>query len=151
LGRGLSDLQKKILVLALGNVSEERRKDNYPSRPDLYAREVMVSVYGLDAEFYSLSEDDDDLRTDKPVRERRGWVFERERFDIFGQSFYGNEDRVNIQSYNSALVSTIRAFARLESRELVKRQKRTVHAGAGIYLTPAGYQLAKSLKSESNG
>jgi hypothetical protein len=34
----------------------------------------------------------------------------------------------------------VRAFARLEKRRLVKRRTRTVHAGAGIVLTPAGYQ-----------
>jgi hypothetical protein len=108
----------------------------------------MVSVYGLDATFYSLSEDDADLRIDKPVRERRGWVFERERVDPMTLADVGV---VNPDAYNSALSSTIRAFDRLENRKLVIRQKRTVHAGAGIYLTPAGYQLAKSILSESNG
>lgn len=151
MGRGLSNLQRRILTLALQNVREERRADNYPYRPDLYAREVMVSVYGHDATFYSWREDPRLLRIDKPVRERRGWVFERERYDTDGQPEIGNEDRVKHRPYNSSLAAIIRAFDRLEKRKLVKRQKRTVHAGAGIYLTPAGYQLATSIKSESNG
>jgi len=147
----LSDLQRKILVLALGNVREERRDNNYPYRPDLYAREVMVNVYGHGATFYSWREDPSLLRIDKPVRERQGWVFERERYDTDGQPMYGNETRVKHRPYNSSLAAIIRAFDRLEKRKLVSRQKRTTQASAGIYLTPAGYQLAKSLQSESNG
>jgi hypothetical protein len=149
MGRGLSDLQKEILTLAFDKVRDERREDNYPHRPDLYAREVLVTVYGLDANFYSLSEDDQYCRIDKPVRERRGWVFERERYDAYCVPVPGNEGRLKLDDYNKALAATIRAFARLEKRGLVKRQRRSGDYSAGITLTPAGYQTAKSLISQT--
>lgn len=146
MGRGLSKLQEKILALAFQNIKEERREDNCPYRPDLYAREVLATVYGLEAKFYSLREDDQHLRIDKPVRERRGWVFQRDRVGST-HPVYGNEGWVNISAYDSALASTIRAFARLEQRGLVKRQRRDGDSSAGIFLTPTGYQTAKLLLS----
>jgi hypothetical protein len=143
LGRGCSALQKQILVLALFNAGEPRREDNYPHRPDLYTREVMVTLYKIEANFISEAEAWDpspyeSLRTDLPVRDRRGWVFERKR----GGCGPRDEGRVEVDPYNRAIVATVRAFARLEKRGFVKRRRRNVHAAAGIVLTPAGYQAA---------
>jgi len=149
MGRGLSKLQEKILALAFQKVKGERREDNCPNRSDLYAREVLNTVYGLEANYYSLDEDDQYLRIDKPVGERRGWVFERERYDSYGVPVAGNERRLKLDDYNKALAATIRAFAKLEHRGLVKRQRRSGDSSAGISLTPAGYQTAKSLLSQT--
>lgn len=145
MGRGCSDLQKRILVLALFNGGGEvRREHNYPHRPDLYVREVMTSIYKLKADFVPDAEWDSDgtLRRDRPIRDRRGWVFERERFDEFQQAFWNNDFRVQIKAYNAAIAATVRAFARLEQRGLVRRWRRDAHAASGIVLTPAGYQTA---------
>ncbi len=145
MGRGCSDLQKRILVLALFNAGGDvRRENNYPHRPDLYVREVMTSVYKLKADFVPDAEFESGemWRRDRPIRDRRGWCFERERFDEFRHAFWNNHLRVQIKAYNAAIAATVRAFARLEQRRLVKRWRRNVHATAGIVLTPAGYQAA---------
>jgi hypothetical protein len=141
-GRGCSDLQKRILVLALFNAGEPRREDNYPYRPDLYTREVMVTLYKIEANFVSAYEvwnpdPSVTMRTDYPVRDRRGWVFERKRGHRFA-----DQSRIAVEPYNAAIAATVRAFARLEKRGLVKRWRRDAHAAAGIVLTPAGYQVA---------
>lgn len=149
MGRGLSKLQERILALAFQNAKQERREDTCLNRPDLYAREVLNSIYGLEAKFYSLSENDQYLRIDKPLRERRGWVFERERFNAYDVPVAGNDGRLKLDDYNKALAATIRAFARLEQRGLVKRQRRGGDSSAGISLTAAGYQMAKALLSTS--
>jgi hypothetical protein len=95
----------------------------------------MVSIYKLKADFVP------DGR-DRPVRDRRGWVFERERFDEFQQPMWNNKFRVQIKAYNAAIAATARAFTRLEKRGLVKRWRRTGHGAAGIVLTPVGYREA---------
>lgn len=144
MGHGCSDLQSKILVLALFNAGEERRDDNYPYRPDLYTREVMVGIYKLKADFVADWEWDSDgiLRKDLPLRDRRGWVFERERFDELAHPLWNNHLRVQIKAYNAAIAAVTRAFARLEKRGFVKRLRRDGHGAAGIVLTPAGYEKA---------
>jgi hypothetical protein len=144
MGRGCSDLQKRILVLALSNAGgEQRQEDNYPCRPDLLAREVMVSVYNIEANFISEAEawntdPHATMRTDRPVRERCGWVFERKRGTA------GDDGRIDVDLYNRAIAAISRAFTRLEKRGLVKRVRRNGHRAAGIILTPTGYQLALS-------
>lgn len=82
------------------------------------------------------------MRTDRPVRDRRGWVFERERFENGTHAQVGNESGVKIKAYNAAITAISRAFARLEKRGMVKRRRRSMNAGPGIVLTPAGYQEA---------
>jgi hypothetical protein len=142
MGRGLSQLQKQILVQALFNAGGEvRRNDNFPHRADLHTREVMTTIYNIEASFISEAEawDPDPyatIRTERPVRDRRGWVFERKRRKA------GDEGRIKVEPYNAAIAAISRAFGRLEKRGLVKRRTRTVHAGAGIVLTPDGYQEA---------
>lgn len=142
MGRGLSELQKRILVLALFNAGGDvRREDNYPYRPDLYVREVMAALYKLDTNFISEAEAWDpsryaSMRTDLPVRDRRGWIFERKRGTA------GDDGRIEVESYNSAVAAVVRAFARLEKRRLVIRRRRGTQAAAGIVLTPVGYQSA---------
>ena len=49
---------------------------------------------------------------------------------------------MKIKAYNAAIAAISRAFARLEKRGLVKLRRRSVNAGPGIVLTPAGYQEA---------
>jgi hypothetical protein len=113
----------------------------------------MEKFFVLEATFSPWSEIDNiSRRTDLPVRERSGWVFERQRFHYYYGEPPGNAGRIDQATYNAALASIIRAFDRLEKRKLVKRQRRTVYGGAGIYLTPAGFELAKSLlAADSNG
>ncbi|HKU74438.1 MAG TPA: hypothetical protein VJR02_11000 [Pyrinomonadaceae bacterium] len=133
MGRGLSELQKKILVLALFNAGGDVRC-TYP--PHLYTREVMCVLYQIEANFVSeaeLSSPHATMRIERPVRHRRGWVFDRERWRHPG---------VKVEVYNSAIAAISRAFGRLESRGLVKRVRRDGHGAAGIILTPAGYQEA---------
>lgn len=136
------------MMLALLNAGGEvRRDDNYPYRPDLYTREVMVTLYKIEAKFATIAESLDispysTWRTDLPVRDRRGWVFERKR----GKA--EDDGRIEVVPYNKAIAAASRAFVRLEKRGLVKRTKRTVHAGAGIVLTPTGYQEGLGLLKE---
>ncbi len=141
MGHGLSDLQEKILVLALFNAGGDV---HCTYLPHLYTREVMVNIYTLKADFVADAEWDSGgiLRRDLPLRDRRGWLFERERFDDVRGALRNNHLRVLIKAYNGAIAATTRAFARLEKRGLVVRWRRTVQAGAGIVLTPAGYQEA---------
>ena len=141
MGRGLSQLQKKILVLALFNAGEPRREDSYPYRPDLYTREVMVTLYKIKANFISAAEawNPDPyapMRTERPVRDRRGWVFERKRGTA------GDDGRIEVDPYNRAIAAISRTFARLEKRGLVKHVRRDGHGAAAIVLKPAGYQEA---------
>jgi hypothetical protein len=148
MARGLSNLQKSILMLAYKNVSKERREGECSWRPDLYAREVMASIFKLEANFYSWSEDEQHLRIDKPIRDRRGWVFEREKS---WDTRYASGD-VKAERYNVASASISRAFKSLEQRGLVKRQMRMGDSTAGIFLTPEGYNLIQSLlKLDFNG
>lgn len=103
----------------------------------------MVTIFKLEADFVPYAESWDFSpyaiwRTDRPVRDRRGWCFERKRV----VRSTGNDGRIEVKPYNAAIAATVRAFARLEKRGLVKRWRRNVHAAAGIVLTPAGYQEA---------
>ena len=103
----------------------------------------MVSIYKLEADFVPYLESLDlsphaIWRTDRPVRDRRGWCFERKRVVHSA----GNDGRLEVKPYNAAIAATVRAFARLEKRGMVKRWRRDAHAAAGIVLTPAGYQSA---------
>lgn len=131
MGRGLSDLQRSILVLALRNRTErlERapRDANYARGVwsiDLYDAEVLHHLYGW------------------PLSNRGlGWrPRKEEQRPTFGQSFSMAE--VGERRYRSAMSSLSRAVKRLEARGLVERRCAYL---TGLDLTETGVKETEKL------
>jgi hypothetical protein len=124
MGKGLSELQKRILVLAYQNHSKESRPEPGTAvlGADLYKNEVLAQVFDLPLQ--------SDIRTPGGERDPAGWHFSK---------------RALGQKYNAAQASVARAFRRLEDRELAVRLVGSVSGWSGIDLTDEGLRVAEKL------
>ncbi len=142
--RGLSDLQKKILVIAYGrrqdrDLDSECREGEervaklgfagaYKPAPDVYYPELLVEVWGF-------------------PHER---LFPAERVAKFGESVQGSgwwgqyfdRDAIGREEYNRATTTLWRAVKRLEKRGLVVR---AYYGKPGVFLTDEGIRIAEEL------
>lgn len=99
MGRGLSELQKTILLRALSNRKAPDR-DEYTC--DVYQREIMADHFGWRQSLH-------------------GWLPKspRERDWIFGR-YYFSKQKIGPRRYASVQASVSRAITRLEERGLVE-------------------------------
>ena len=116
MGRGLSQLQKSILIIARRNRGRRwkpggrwRYRDG-----DVVNREVLIKVYGFRPLY-------------NPQKKRNGCtIFDRRA--------------IGINRYRSASVAVVKAFNRLTKRGLARREY-----NHGIILTDEGLRVAKTL------
>ncbi len=125
MGRGLSDLQKKLLTMAY-----ERRHQSDKCDIDLFTHEALSELYDFEdwkAEWY--------MQTWQH-QEGRGLARGGHHFDV--QSIGKNR-------YSAAHAAVSRAFKRLEQRGLVTRYYGAYSQWTGIKLTDGGLHVAKLL------
>ena len=118
MGRGLSEIQKDILRLAVVNRDDPERK----ASTDLYYGQVYVDVFGWKVK----------RKYRRPLSEHPG-----------GQNF--DLDEIGRKHYDVVLASVSRAVRRLEERGLVVRMVGSTCHWAGLNLTDQGYVLAREL------
>ena len=118
MGRGLSELQKCILRLALKNVEVEGRHTGHGT--DVLHSEILAEFFGW-----------------------RGNTRDQEGKRIYSQSIFEREE-IGAKQYASVQAALSRAITRLEQRGLVTATH-GVARWAGANLTDAGMQLAKEL------
>ncbi len=127
--RPLSDLQKKILELALANRIKEGRGET-SNGADLYTSEILVRVYGFTTVAYSAETDE--------ARARR-----LPGHHIIERTIVGRD------RYNSAQAAISRATGRLAARGLVSCIRGLYAGWAGVDLTADGIEVAKALLGEA--
>ena len=123
MGRGLSEIQKDILRLAVVNRDDPERK----ASTDLYYGQVYVDVFGWKVKH----------KYRRPLSEHPG-----------GQNF--DLDEIGRKHYDVVLASVSRAVRRLEERGLVVRMVGSTCHWAGLNLTDQGYILARELSVGSS-
>lgn len=119
MGRGLSPLQKYILVAALDKATRSHRDVHV-----LRSKDVMVGYYGFaprDPEYSYSKQSSHDFCLSE-IGERR---------------------------YRSAAVAIRKAFSRLERRGLARFTKYHWYKFDGLELTPQGEEIATMLSSET--
>lgn len=126
MGRGLSDLQKRMLVMALENHQPERT-----SSADLLHKEVLAEVYRLPVYKWSSEQNTPD----------REYIRKNLASQIFLTDGLHPEFK---RRYNAACAAISRAAARLQERGLVECTSGYAR-WAGINLTTEGAQLARQL------
>jgi len=119
MARGLSDFQKRILVLAY-----EKREQKVSH---LLTAEVLASVYQW------------------PIRER-GWPFKSE-IQHGRQNF--SRQAIGPGRYEAARASVSKAFRRLEARGLVVRLVGAMALWAGVSLTEEGVRVAQKIMANT--
>lgn len=128
MGRGLSELQKKILCLAHENrVAEGRGAPNVRGGADLFAHEVLIVVFGFTSW--------------RKVRDRNGTR------GAGGQWF--SRCHIGDAEYKAATVSVYRSFDRLEKRGLVVRVCGAISLWSGVNLTTEGVRMAQAVSVSS--
>lgn len=126
MGRGLSDLQRSILMLAAQNrFGRARQREGAIERLDLTPAEVYVTVFGWDYD----------------VRERRR--SQAERASERGKHFISRE--IGVNQYNCVRASVCRAFERLRKRGYVERWAGAWSKWSGIVLTDEGLKIAGAM------
>lgn len=113
MGRGLSELQKTILVASL-----ECRGNTPRKQVDAYYRELISACFGWEQTGYTLVNGDDIFVFTKQFKKR---------------------DHPN---YNAVKVSLTRAVKRLETRGLLIRYHGVDGNWAGVKLTQSGEEIA---------
>ncbi len=145
--RGLSDLQKRILVMAhecrqLRDLDAEREEgvrllarygygpDRYFPGPDVYYPEILAEVWGFP--------------TTIPLPAERAERFGERRFPPkwFGQYF--DRDAIGRDAYNKATTTLWRTAERLEGRGLAVR---SATRKVGLFLTAEGLAVAERLSA----
>lgn len=129
MARGLSELQRAILGMALANRQAEGRDGKAHSGADVTHAEVLASVYGW-------TPDKSDLRYSDSysVKEHAG-----------KRRYGGHKFRKSVfcpGEYNAARASVSRAFKRLEERGLLDRVNGVFAWWAGGNLTQPGADVA---------
>ena len=135
MGRGLSDLQRHILVSALANVQAGKGSKHYPDGTiggaDLLNAEVLAVVYGF------------------PLKRKHSWHLKNGLREYGDQKFSKSE--LGAKRYAAAHAALSRAITRLEQRGLVGVFS-GVHSGwTGVRLTEAGVALAAELSVRCAG
>lgn len=124
MGRGLSDLQRTALRLALQNRDGEGRTERTRGGADVYFQEILAAHYGWELKRFAGK-----LRSPG------------------GQKF--SKAGIGHREYNAATTAVSRAAARLEQRGLVERMVGAISNWAGFNLTPAGVEEARRLSDTS--
>lgn len=130
MGRGLSDLQRNILVLALNKrrtnaAKPEKLKDHH----DLYYAEIFEQICGWRA-------------TERPVYQKEY----QSRPGAVATGWHFSPTTIGEKKYNSTRAAVSRAIRRLRDRELVVWWQGVVKWSA-IDLTEAGMEKAKELEA----
>jgi hypothetical protein len=126
MGRGLSDLQQQILLLAYHNRLTENR--GYGTKGlDLYFHEILAEYYHFPTRYNKLRE----------IHPDGGHC------SIGAQYF--NRRRIGRERYNAAQAAASRAIRRLEDRNLVEYKAWAYHKGCGLNLTANGISMARKL------
>jgi hypothetical protein len=120
MGRGLSDLQERMLLLALNGYQREERSPR-ASGADLYYADVFVAVYGWRRSPQSPYSCAGDHKFDRRAIGRR--------------------------QYAAAQAAVSRAAQRLEKRGLATCLCGSISRWSGLNLTKAGIALAAKLKT----
>jgi len=137
MGRGLSELQRSILRLALHNRTAEGLKPILESGSsdgaDIYAWEVLESSYGFGKHLRATT------RYGSQYGDRAG------HRKPGGEALF-SRSAIGASRYKAAHVAVTKAFRRLEERGLVKR---FIFGGkaAGLKLTADGVEMAEQLSA----
>ena len=135
MGRGLSDVQRTILQVALRNREAERRGEA-SAGADVYAYEILAAHWGWRPVHAPLREGGADSLT----AELRTPL----------EAHY-SRDAIGARAYDAAMSSLVRALRRLEERGLVLRHRSEQRPGwSGGVLTRDGEQLARDLRRASS-
>ncbi len=143
--RGLSDLQKRILVMAherrqLRDLDAEREEgirllaryesgpDRYAPRPDVYYPEILAAVWGFP--------------TTQPLPAERAARFGENQSPPRWNGQYFDRDAIGRGAYDKATTTLWRTAERLEGRGLVVRR---VYRKPGLLLTDEGLAVAERL------
>lgn len=142
MGRGLSKLQKSILVLALEKREERRGLNQYryenrsPCVSDLYSPDILYAVYELGGgDPLPIGEPDN---YDDWVPSLWGKAY---RFDDPGPAW--RRHPIDETQYRTAMAAISRSVSRLESRGLIKRSDDWERVG--LTLTMPGEAVALGL------
>jgi hypothetical protein len=123
MGRGLSDLQKTILRLALAN----REAEGDPCWYDVGYVEVLATHFGFEPRW--------------PLRRRDG------KRELFGHPF--SKAAIGADRYDAAHATLARAVRRLEARGLAMGVLDVEFRQAGVNLTAEGVAVARELSANS--
>ncbi|MDP9488392.1 MAG: hypothetical protein M3Q49_21855 [Actinomycetota bacterium] len=143
--RGLSDLQKRILIMAherrqLRDLDAEREEgvrllarygygpDRYFPGPDVYYPEILAEVWGFP--------------TTAPLPAERAERFGEKRFPPRWWGQYFDRDAIGRDAYNKATTTLWRTAERLEGRGLASRG---VYGKPGLLLSDEGLAVAERL------
>ena len=122
MGRGLSDLQKSILLQAYKKLEQIGRYNDQSITGMLLPSEVLAEFYGWETQI-----------------EDSG----HEEIYIGSQLF--SKEEIGSNRYNSARAAVSKAFQRLEARGLVERVHTTQGSHVAIKLLHDGIEAAKRL------
>ena len=122
----LSKLQKQILVLALENKLRENRDFEERNGADIYYSEILATVYGFPPEV--------------PLRQ----AGERTQWGKFDREVIGRA------RYNAAHAAISRTMSHLQARGLIRWVCARYTRWSGCNLTPAGFEIAKRVKTRAN-
>jgi len=129
MGRGLSRLQKTILVTAYKIQQAEGRSPDTPTGADCYYREALVAHYGWTCQLHQTGDG--------------------KRCSPGGHHF--SRAAIGERKYNAAMVALNRAVRRLEDRELVEWRCGLYGKWHGVILTTTGTEIARGLLAKQNG
>ena len=120
MGRGLSELQRQILTLALEKVDAGRRGSRayQEGHPDLFISEILVALFGWEPERYHT---------------------------VLGCQHFSRA-AIGETGYNATMATLSRAIRRLATRNLVKRDRLNPWS-KGLSLTAEGIEIARTLRN----
>lgn len=120
MGRGLSDLQKTILRLALAN--RDKDLDDETHGADVYHWEILAEYFG--------------------------WKEFLDEYRLGSHSIYVRfpKEQIEESRYRGARVSLTRALDRLQTRGLLTRVTGMHFRWMGANLTPKGIEIAKTYR-----